>query len=267
MIEVDVTTEQEWAEDRKRFAAGGSDGSAAIVDAGPLAREFVDLAAKLVGEATVRGVLQRVVEATRSAVQGADLVSVTLRAPSGFHTPVETDPVATELDEVQYRLDEGPCVEATRMAGLGMTYCSDLGNCPEFPRFGRAAVGMGVGSILAVGMFPHGGDAPRMGALNIYSHEVGGLDERDREIALVLAAHASTALAATMACTAADLEAAQLREALNTRDIIGQAKGILMERRRISADEAFDLLRSASQSLNMKLTKVAQTFVGRRADI
>ena len=64
-----------------------------------------------------------------------------------------------------------------------------------------------------------------------------------------------------------ELEVAQLRQALQSRDVIGQAKGILMERRGISADEAFDVLRRASQSLNIKLTTVAQTLVDRRAEI
>ncbi len=83
----------------------------------------------------------------------------------------------------------------------------------------------------------------------------------------VLAAHASAALAATMAAMSAEVEAAQLRQALESRDVIGQAKGILMERRKISADEAFSVLRPASQSLNVKLAQVAQTFVDRRAEI
>jgi hypothetical protein len=265
---VDVATEQEWSEDRLRFALGrpGSDTDGAGA-AGPLAGEFVRLAEALAGELTVHGVLRRVVEITQHAAPGADLVSVTLRSPAGYTTPVETDPLATRLDEIQYRLDEGPCVEATRTAGLGLTFSADLGRHSEYPRFGSAAAALGVHSVLAVGMFPHGGDAPRMGALNIYSHEVGGLDGLDRDIALVLAAHAATALAATTACTAAELEVAQLRQALKSRDVIGQAKGILMERRRISADEAFDVLRAASQSLNVKLSQVAATLVERRAEL
>jgi ANTAR domain/GAF domain len=265
---VDVATEQEWYEDRLRFALGrpGSDTDGAGVT-GPLTGEFVRLAEALAGETTVHGVLRRVVEVAQHAVPGADLVSITLRSPAGYTTPVETDALATRLDELQYRLDEGPCVEATRTAGLGLTFSADLGRHREYPRFGRAAAALGVHSVLAVGMFPHGGDAPRMGALNIYSHDVGGLDELDRDIALVLAAHASTALAATTACTSAELEVAQLRQALDSRDVIGQAKGILMERRRISADEAFDVLRAASQSLNVKLAQVAATIVERRAEL
>jgi hypothetical protein len=269
VIEVDVATEQEWSEDRLHFALGpGSDHPAELNGAiGPLAYEFVHLAELLAVESTVRGVLQRVVDAARIAVPGADVVSVTLRTPGGFHTPVETDALATRLDEVQYELDEGPCVEATRTAGLGMTFSADLGAGREYPRFGPAAARLGVGSVLAVGLFPHGGDTPRMGALNVYSRKVDGLDELDRDIAFVLSAHASTALSATMASTAADLESAQLRQALSSRDVIGQAKGILMERRKISAGEAFDTLRAASQALNIKLSKVAQTLVERRADI
>lgn len=265
-----MATEEEWYEDRLRFAlAQPGSGSVEGLEggAGPLAEEFVLLAQLLAGESTIRGVLQQITDATRRAVPGAELVSITVRSPGGYATPVETDPLATRLDEVQYRLDEGPCVEATRTAGLGVTYCRDLGGDSEYPRFGRAAVGLGVRCVLAVGLFPHGGDAPRLGALNIYSRDVGGLAELDRDIALVLAAHASTALATTMACTEAELQAAQLREALDTRDVIGQAKGILMQRRKISSDEAFDVLRSASQSLNVKLTEVARTLVDRRAEI
>jgi hypothetical protein len=274
-IEVRVTTEQdwaeeEWAEERLRFAilrAGGDPDDLDGPVAGPLAREFVRLAEHLSDSTSVHGVLRRVVHAARAVVPGADLVSVTMRAADGFHTPVHTDPLASRLDEVQYRLDEGPCVESTRTPGLGLTYSRDLGAGREFPRFGPAAADLGVHSVLAVGLFPHGGAEPRMGALNLYSHERGGLDELDRDLALVLAAHASTALGATMASSAADLEASQLREALNSRDVIGQAKGILMERRGISADEAFDTLRRASQALNVKLAQVAETLVERRAEI
>ena len=216
---------------------------------------------------TVHGVLQRVVEAARTAVPGADLVSVTLRAEDRFHTPVQTDALATRLDEIQYRLGEGPCVESTRTPGLGLTFSGNLGlraGVPAFRSGRRPARRAQRARRRAV---PAGRAIPRTGALNIYSFDVGGIDELDRDMAVILAAHASTALAATMASTAAELEAAQLQQALTTRDVIGQAKGILMERRGISADEAFDALRRASQSLNVKLTQVAQTLVDRRADI
>jgi len=255
-----VPTEQDWSDDRRLFVGGQ------VADLGPLAGEFIRLAESLLSATTVHGVLDRVTNAARIAVPGADLVSVTLSTDAGFSTPVYTDDLALKLDEVQYRLSEGPCVEATRTPGLGLTYSRDLSTGVEFPGFGPAAAEMGVRSVLAVGLFPEG-EKPRFGALNIYAYEAGGLDEFDRDIALILAAHASTALAGTVATTSAELETTQLRQALQSRDVIGQAKGILMERRGISADEAFDVLRRASQSLNIKLTTVAQTLVDRRAEI
>ena len=229
--------------------------------------EFAALASRLKDARTVRDVLDRVARAGLDLVAGADFVSVTLRGADGtFHTPVETDQLATELDRLQYRLDEGPCVEATRTPGLGMVASADLAGDGVFPHWGPPAARLGVGSALAVGLAPTVGP-PRVGALNFYSRTTGGLDGADQDVALVLAAHASVALASSTALTAADLEATQLRAALQTRDVIGQAKGILMERRGISADEAFDVLRRASQSLNLKLTQVAETVATRRAEL
>jgi GAF domain-containing protein len=265
-----VTTEDDWAEDKRRFAIGPDvrANAAELADAiGPLAVEFVALAEALVDDATVGGVLTRVVKAAKAVVPGADLVSVTMRASGGgFETPVETDALAARLDELQYRFDEGPCLAATRRVGHGLTFDPDVEAGRHWPRWGPGAAALGVRSVLAVGLFPSG-NGTRVGALNVYSFRPGGIDERDRDLAVVLAAHASTALAATMATSAAELEVAQLREALRTRDVIGQAKGILMERRGISADEAFDTLRRASQSLNIKLRQLAETLVDHRGEL
>jgi GAF domain-containing protein len=255
-----VPSEIDWSDDLRMFAGGQA------ADLGPLAAEFLRLSEELLKATTVHGVLERVVTAARSAVPGADLVSVTLRTDDGYTTPVYTDELALKLDKVQYELGEGPCVESTRTPGLGLTFSGDLAAGAEFPRFGPAAAGLGARSVMAVGLFPQG-DVPRLGALNLYAFDVNGLDEVDRDLALILAAHASTALAGTLASTSAELEATQLRQALQSRDVIGQAKGILMERRGISADDAFNVLRKASQSLNIKLATVAQTLVDRRAEI
>jgi hypothetical protein len=231
---------------------------------GPLAREFSALAADLLDETTVKGVLERVVHAARAVVP-ADMVSVTLGDADGWCTPVETDALANHLDQLQYALDEGPCLTAAGPDGEPVVLSGDLGSDDEFSRFGPAAARLAVHCLLAVQLFPPG--TPRVGALNFYSRRPGGLDERDRDIAVVLAAYASTALASTLAVEAADLERAQLQQALQTRDVIGQAKGILMERRGISADEAFEVLRSASQALNVKLARVALTLVERRGQL
>ncbi len=271
-----MSHEQDWAEDKRRFTIRASDGGPSADDVaeltdtlGPLAAEFVRLAETLMNDATALGALDRVVRATKAVIRGADLVSVTMRASGGgFETPVQTDPMAVCLDEEQYRLGEGPCVSATLTTGVGVTFDADLGTGRCFPRWGPVAAGLGVHSVLAVGLFPDArgrSNGTRVGALNAYSLRRAGLDEQDRDLAVVLAAYASTALAAMTATNAAELEAAQLREALRSRDVIGQAKGILMERRGIGPDEAFDTLRRASQSLNIKLARVAETFVEHRS--
>ena len=256
-----MPTEQDWSDDRTLFANGR------VADLGPLSGEFVRLAENLLTATSVHGVLDRVVNAARAAVPGADLVSVTLATETGYTTPVYTDDLALKLDEVQYRLGEGPCVEATRTPGMGLTFSGDLAQGVQFPAFGPAAAELGAHSVLAVGPVPRGREAAVRRAQHLRVTTAGGLDEVDRDVAVILAAHASTALAGTVAATSAELETTQLRQALQSRDVIGQAKGILMERRGISADEAFDVLRRASQSLNIKLTTVAQTLVDRRAEI
>jgi ANTAR domain-containing protein/GAF domain-containing protein len=247
----------------------GSDGQQRRTGEPPAAVvvEFATLAQELLAASTVHDVLVRVVAAAEKVVPGVDLVSVTLHAADGrLDTPVATGPLARTLDELQYELGEGPAVQASRTTGLGLAESADLVADASFGTWGPAAARYGVHSVLSLGLFPKQ-EPPRMGTLNFYSTRAHGLDGADRDMAVVLAAHAATALAGTMATNAAELQVAQLREALRSRDVIGQAKGVLMERRGISESEAFDILRTASQSLNIKLVRVAATLTERRAEL
>jgi hypothetical protein len=232
-----------------------------------LADQFTQLARSLLTENTVLGVLNRVVDAARDIVPGADVVSVTLQdGRGGYLTPAYSDPLATRLDVIQYETGEGPCVTATEPGGPDVVASGELDEDARWPKFGPLAAAEGMHSLLAVGLFPHD-DPARAGALNFYARTPGGLDLVDRDIALLLAAHAGTALAATSATADAELRAGQLARALDSRDVIGQAKGILMERRGLTADDAFDVLVTASQSLNIKLTEIARTVVARHREL
>ena len=103
-----------------------------------------------------------------------------------------------------------------------------------------------------------------LGALNLYSRRVDAFDESDMATALLFSTHAAIALSHAQT-RAGDVELTrQLREAIESRDVIGQAKGILMERERVDADAAFDMLRRASQRLNVKLRDVAGRVVHAR---
>ena len=252
----------------------------------PLVREIAALARVLsapVGEAGgVVDVLDRVVRAAATMVEGAEVVSVTLRLDAGgFTTAATTDELAARLDQTQYEVGEGPSLSATDAAGLGLAHHPDLalrdqvhddeaatgsGGGAAWPSWAPRAVELGIRSVLSTGILPDA-DPPRQAALNCYSTRPHGLDHADRDTALLLASFAGVALHHTVARTAAELQAAHLREALSSRDVIGQAKGILMERRGYDADTAFDTLRHASQHLNIKLRDIAHTLVHRRSDL
>lgn len=216
----------------------------------------------------VAGIVGRIVEAACAVVPGADLVSVVLRDPDDrFETVASNHASAEAADRLQDEEGEGPSLTAADRAGVGSALAQDLGADCAWPRFGaRAADELGLHAVLSTGLFP-GGEPPRFGALNFYSWTTCTFDAADQDHALVLAAHAATVIAAVRARTAGELREAQLTEALQSRDVIGQAKGILMERRGYSSDEAFEVLRRTSQDLNVKLREVAETLVSRRPEL
>ena len=178
-----------------------------------------------------------------------------------------SDLVALELDRLQYDNNEGPCLEAARPDGPAIAISGTLAEDPRWPRFGPGVAARGYHSVLATALLPDARPPRLSGALNIYSRTGGAFAANAVDIALLLATHASLALAHTNAVRAAELEAAHLRRAVEGRDVIGQAKGILMHRRHITADEAFDVLRRASQDLNVKLADLARTLATRHAEL
>ncbi len=234
----------------------------------PLALQLTELTHALLDSTTVVGVLDRIVTATRLVIPGADLVSVTLRGPGGqYYTPAETDPVADELDQLQYEHEEGPCVDAARIPGPALAVADDLSSQQLWPKFGPAAAERGYLSIIATALLPDSRPPQLVGALNVYSRKRFGLTSTDRDVALLLATHASLALANVQASSTAALQAAHLRRAIESRDIIGQAKGILMNRRGVGSDEAFAILRRVSQDLNVKLADLARTLTVRHTEL
>ncbi|MFP5021225.1 GAF and ANTAR domain-containing protein [Pseudonocardia phyllosphaerae] len=248
-------TEDEWAADRARFAAAGVD------EAGPLAHEFADLTAALLGTDSVAEALERIADAARRVVPATDLVSITLCDDDGrFHTPIETGPAASTIDEAQYASGRGPCVDAARADGPAIAVSEDLRTDGRWPEFAAEAARHGYLSVLAASLVQEDLPSRRPGALNVYAAGTDAFTAADRDRLLLLATHASLALRACGAVSAAELQETQLRRAVASRDVIGQAKGILMARRGLTADEAFDVLRRTSQDLNVKLVELAGTL-------
>lgn len=234
----------------------------------PVLDQFESLTRTLLNVTTVTEALQQIVDATRLVVSGADLVSVTVLAPEGtYYTPAYTHQVAAELDQVQYRSGRGPCLDAASPDGPGYVVSDDLSVETRWPQFAAAACQYGYDTIISTELLPAAGPGQLCGALNIYSRRRHGLSRADRHAALLLATHGSLALAHAQVAELADLHRAQLLRAIDTRDIIGQAKGILMNRQGITADEAFDLLRRISQNLNIKLVDLARTLTTRHNEL
>jgi GAF domain-containing protein len=206
--------------------------------------------------------LTRLVEVAVSTIEGCDYAGIFIAGGAEVTTPYATDPIVGELDGIQLRTGEGPCLDA--LSQNVAFYAEDLGADPRWGRFGPEAVTAGIRSLLALPLLVNG--AP--GALNLYARYPLAFGVIDRGRGMLLAAMAGMAFSSARNREDEDRRAANFQAALATREMIGQAQGILMERERISPDEAFDILRRASQHLNIKLRDIAQNLVetGERPD-
>jgi GAF domain-containing protein len=219
---------------------------------GRTVHDLARLARTLEAEPDHGRMLQQIAEAAVREVPGAEYAGLTVLTDDGASTPAATDDVVPKVDAVQYTEQQGPCLDAATAEAVVLV--QDLLDDDRWPRFAEGAVALGVRSMLAFALFV---DKGAVGALNLYAAGPNAFPADAAEIGHPLAAHASVALAASR-------ERVNLRIALGTRDLIGQAKGILMERDGIDADQAFAILISASQRVNRKLREVADELVRTR---
>jgi len=228
--------------------------------------DFSQTLGLLFSAGSVSDTLARVAQVAVATIEGCDSAGIFWMVGGTVDgtvaAPVHTDPIATEVEALQHRTGEGPSLEA--IAQGVVVYASDLENDPRWPRFGPAATGVGMRSLLALPLLADG----TVGALNLYARYPEAFGVIDRARGLLLGAVAALAFSTARTHENEERRTANLRVALATREMIGQAQGILMERERITADEAFDVLRRASQHLNLKLREVAQALVetGERPD-
>lgn len=211
---------------------------------------LADIARQLAVSDTLDGTLQRAVDLAHQHVAGCDGATIMLIRPGGrISTPVHSARVAHEGDQVQYETGQGPCLEAIREDDT--IVIPDVGSEERWPDFRRGMLELGLRSMLSFQLFVVADGEDTMGALNLYSREPDAFDERSAVMGRAFASHASVALKAA-------INAAGLEAALRSRDVIGQAKGVLMERERIPPAEAFDRLRRISQASNRPVREVAE---------
>jgi GAF domain-containing protein len=216
---------------------------------------FAENAKALFAAGDVQSTLAIVVELAVATIDGCDFAGLFLIEGDTVSTPTYTDPIVVEIDALQHSTGEGPCLDA--IAHRLIFYADDLTRDLRWLHFGPKASKAGIRSVLAL---PLSADA-QFGALNLYALYPVAFGVVDRARAAILASMASLALSVAHSHEDEARRAENLHAALASRETIGEATGILMERERITAAQAFDILRRASQHLNIKLRQVAEDLI------
>lgn len=215
-----------------------------------------ELAHLLVSEETVDATLERIANLAARTIDDCDAAGVTLYLDGRYVTAAHTDERTLAVDDGQYKLDEGPCLQAMRDQRV-LRFDVDEAE-QRWPEFVADARANDVRSFLAAPLMLRG---ESIGSLNLYSSKPSGFTALDDVLIALFTGQASIAMAnAKMYADAVQLTQ-QLQEAIASRSVIEQAKGVLMAREGIDADEAFQQLKRDSQHRNVKLRTIAQEVV------
>jgi GAF domain-containing protein len=234
-------------EGRRRRGQPSAQDTGTTVDLDDLARRLAAAARGLQEQSDPEQVLDHIVGLAVAMVPGADEATITMvRARRHVYSAAATGDLARWFDVLQDETGEGPCLDA--MWQQQTVRVDDLAGDPRWPVLGPRAGERGIGSMLCLQLFAH---EDTLGALDLVAYAKSAFSDESEHIGLLLASHAAIAVA-----DAQKLEHAAA--ALVNRDMIGQAKGILMERFKITADQAFDVLAKVSQDTNRKVYAVAE---------
>jgi GAF domain-containing protein len=234
------------------------------------------LAQLLLHEESVTTTLQRVATSAVTLVEAVEEAGVTVAHDDRPYTDAATGGIVYEIDNFQYDIDQGPCLHALVTGDVVEVPCMRADQ--RWPTFAQFAADRDINSSLSIPLTARGGPsiatpvvgAPsisaairdgRVGVVNLYSRREAPFSQEERWAALTFAEQAAVAIFNARTYEAARELTEQMQGALGSRAIFEQAKGILMGRSRITADEAFECLRKQSQSENRKLRDVAQALV------
>jgi hypothetical protein len=223
---------------------------------GLLAAQFTGLTRELFSSQDLFAVARRVLDLTLDCIPGVVACGITFFEGVRPMAQITTDAIAEQLDAYQLARDEGPVADALERGEP--VSVGDLDGETRWPSFRHMADELGVRGVAACGLaVRRDDDWQPLGALAVYAEEPGAFDDDVGDAVSLFAAHLAVVAAFDRDRHDVRRREAALHRALGSRDVIGQAKGILMERRHIPAGEAFDILRRSSQRLNIRLQELA----------
>jgi GAF domain-containing protein len=218
-----------------------------------------ELSSLILSEENLQTTLQRVVELSAQVVPGS-AAGVLLTEDGRTYSTAVTSDVATDLHAIQQEIGDGPCLTAMRTRKV--IHIADMTEETRWPEFTTAALDRGIKAMLC---FPLVVRNESLGALNLFSEHNSTFVEEVFDVGAMFAAQASVSIHNSQLYLSSVKLTDQLKEALESRAVIDQAKGILMEREGLSPDAAFEMLRKASQNLNVKVRDIAAQIVARLA--
>jgi GAF domain-containing protein len=223
---------------------------------GGLTDALLRMSGVLLTRESVNTVVELVTTVAAASMPGTTGAGVTLLDQAGKRSTAASDPVVEQADRQQYELDEGPCLSAARERAV--MRIDDLHSEPRWPRWRDAVAELGLRSVISAPLIA-GHEA--IGAIKVYSPEIAAYDERGEHLLTLFAEQAAILLANMQSLQDAQQLSTQLKEALTSRDVIGQAKGILIAQGAAGEEDAFRMLASASQRSNVKLHEVARQII------
>ena len=218
-----------------------------------LAQQLTEVSRSLQAQDNTDMMLDELVRAAVALIPGVDEGSISVvMGRSAVISQSPSGDLPRRVDAVQAELGEGPCLDAA--FDHQTVQVPDMTHEQRWPRFAAAAAEAGAASMLSFQLYV---EKDNLGALNLYSYRPHAFDDESEHVGLMFASHAAVAFADAQRID-------QLNHKAATRDLIGQAKGILMERYNISSDRAFAVLVRVSQQNNRKLRDVAEELVSSR---
>jgi hypothetical protein len=217
---------------------------------------FEELGRISFAEHSLQSLVQHVTDVAAQVIPGEPVTSVTILTDGRPRTIAASGPLAEDLDDTQYRLGAGPCLSAATTGRVAEV--PDTSADTRWPQFSREAAERGCTRIMSV---PLPVQELMPGGLNVYLRGARPEDESAMALATRFAGYAVVPVSNMYLYTSAVQRADHLQAALDSRAAIDQAKGILMERFKLTADQAFQALARVSMETNLKVREVAERFV------